>query len=507
VRAHATQRAVSCDLPRTADYKRGPTTRSKSMRSLSAFVAAAAVLNVAHAQLPQFQMSPASAITLGGAVATYQVTGTGGAAFAVFADIDGGPRDVLGERLYLGLTPALVPLLSGAMPASGAFSNAFTIPLLPGLAGLVIYGQSIEIDVAAPNGLFRVSGGASTSFHIGSAALVASMDAASLAGFTGTFAADIAGHVRGGPVTVRTHHTVDPQGIFFPQPILTPLVPFGCRQQIVYRTQDVGATGEVELLTAVRWRPHPAIVLLPDSFASFEVRAGHTQVVPDYSIDPFSALPQFPLSGLSTTFADNVIPTALPQVMFQGQYVILPSALQPNGYLPYPIAAPFRYDGVSSLLLEFRVGPGSGNGWNGGVVNLMVQSAAEPYGRVAASGTPGNPLIPSQATVATIADNTMHDLELEFARVETFCQSPWLDSGTASADYGSPVLARSLPTGTDVQMQFRGSATAGGTLPTAWSASPDIADGQRFLQFKLVFRANHLTGERPVVDTLVVPLH
>lgn len=477
------------------------------MRSLSMVCVVAASVAVARGQSPQLQMSPASAIALGGALASYQVTGTANALFGVFVDLDGGPRDLLGERFYLGLTPALTPLASGTMPTSGVFAGSFTLPLFAGLGGLVVYGESTQLDPSAPNGLFRKSSGASTSYHASQGAVVVPMDIPSLIGATGTFVADIAGHVRGGPVTVRTHQTVTFPGAQFSVPIQSPLTPAGCRQQSVYRTEDVGATGEAELLVGVRWRPHPAAPVVADTFTQFELRAGHTDVVPDYRLDPFSALPIAPFSGLSATFADNVLAGALPQVMYQGQYVIAPSALTASGYVPYPIAAPFRYDGVSSLLLEFRAASGTATGANGGAVNLMVQSSAQPNGRVLARGTPGNPLIPSHATVATIADNSMHDLELVFARVETFCQSRWLDTGIASPDYGAPILARSLPPGTDVTVVFRGSASPTGTSPTAWSATPDAADGLRFLQFKLVFHANAVTGERPVVDTLVVPLH
>jgi hypothetical protein len=75
-----------------------------------------------------------------------------------------------------------------------------------------------------------------------------------------------------------------------------------------------------------------------------------------------------------------------------------------------------------------------------------------------------------------------------------------------SPDYGTPVLAVSLPPGTSVQVEYRGSAFGSGGAPTtAWSTSPDIADGRRFLQFRITFSANPVTNERPLVDTLVVP--
>ena len=457
------------------------------------------------AQSPQFRMDPAVSIQLGGASATHDLTALPGSAFVVALDLDGGPTEVLGERLLLGLTPSLVTIQSGLIPPGGTASGGFSVPLLPFLAGVVVYGQGIVLDPAAPNGVFRASNGASTALFGGSGAVGVSFDGP-LAGFTGSFAADVAGHVRGGPVTTRTHQTIDPQGVFFLQPIQSPLVPFGCRQQMVFRTQDVGATGEPELLTGIRWRPHPAIPVSVDVHTAFELRAGHTPVVPDYSIDPFSALPSAPLSGLSTTFAANTIAVAPPQVLYQGAYIVDPADLLPSGYLPYPLFAPFRYDGLSSLLLEFRVGPNTANGTNGGVVRLMIQSNPEPFARVLARGSAGAFLVPAQTAVADVGDNAMHDLELEFTRVETFCESPWLDSGAPAPDYGAPVIARSLPPGTSVQASFRGAATAAGTNPTAWSPSPDVADGLRHLQFRLVFHSSAVTGERPLVDSVVVPL-
>jgi hypothetical protein len=168
--------------------------------------------------------------------------------------------------------------------------------------------------------------------------------------------------------------------------------------------------------------------------------------------------------------------------------------------------APFRYDGTRSLLLDVRVPPSSALGINGAMVRLRVQSAAEPAARAVAAGTASSPLNPATVANAVNADNAMMDLQVDFARVETFALSPWLDSSIWSPDYGMPVLASSLPPGTSVQVEYRGSHVGGGGVtPTAWSPSPDIADGRRFLQFRITFRANHVTDERPLVDTLVVP--
>ena len=476
------------------------------MRTLPHVLCATAAIAVVPAQIPLLNMTPASQISFLGAAASYDFSVLGGAPYALFLDLAGGPVNLLDERFYLGLSPSLATLTAGVVPVSSLVVGAYSVPLIPGLAGLTLYGQVVMLDPSAQNGLFRVSNGSSTSFWNATNAIVAGFDAASIGSYTGTFAADLIGKVRGGAVTRRTHSTVDPLGLPFGQGIRGPLNPFGSRVQMVFRTQDVGAIGQPELLTRVGWKPHPSQNVQADTFSHFELRAAHSEVVPIYTLDPWSALPIAPLSGLSLHYANNPTAGATQQTMYQGAYVIDPAQLLASGYMPYPIVSPFRYDGVSSLLLEYRVNPSAANGLNGSQVNLMVQSAAEPFARVTANGTNTALVVPAVTPNAQSGDNAMHDLELEFARIETHCQSPWLDAGAAAPDYQAPIVARSVPAGCSVQTLFRGSASPAGLLPTAWSSSPDIADGRRYLQFQIVFLADHLSGERPIVDTLIVPV-
>jgi hypothetical protein len=318
--------------------------------------------------------------------------------------------------------------------------------------------------------------------------------------------------VRGGPVTRRTHDTGNWLAPVFQAGVVGAMSPFGGRGQFVYPAADLAAGGEPELITAIRWSFHAAATVVLDTFPQFQLRVGHTDVVPDFTIDPWSALPMFPNSGLSHVFAANEITGEPPVLVYQGPYTLDPAQvvvhpqLPTIRYLPYPMFAPFRYDGMRSLLLDVRVPPSSALGINGAMVRLRVQSAAEPAARAVAAGTASSPLNPATVANAVNADNAMMDLQVDFARVETFALSPWLDSSIWSPDYGMPVLASSLPPGTSVQVEYRGSHFGGGGVtPTAWSPSPDIADGRRFLQFRITFRANHVTDERPLVDTLVVP--
>ncbi len=472
----------------------------KSSIAISAIVG---LSTLSPSQSPTLVMPGSSSISSTGAALNFSLFGQPGAPYAIFVDIAGGPVDVLGERFYLGFTGSLAAVQTAVLSPAGQGSHAAALPVFPGLSGLVIYGQAVALNAAAPNGLFQTSNGASTGFFGGSSQILQTFNMPLSNNYTGTFVQDIAGHVRGGAVVTRTVTTVDPQGIPYNQPIASPLVPLGCREQVVYRASNLGATGEPEQITGVRWRS--LTPLQQDYFPQFTMRMGHTDVVPDYSIDPWSSLPLFPDSGLSATFADNELQGDAPTVVYTGDYPINPANAQPNNFLAYPMSSTFAYDGHSSLLIDFRVPQSSALGLNGMAVNLMVQSSPLPGTRVVAGGTAGQPVNPNQVA-SGIVDNAMPEMEIDFARTATFLASPWLDSGSTQPDYDAAIIASSLPAGTSLEVVYRGASTAAGGNPTSWSSSPDVADGQQFLQYRITFHANHITGERPLVDTLVVPI-
>jgi hypothetical protein len=468
-----------------------------------ALIAIVGLQTVTPSQSPLLSMPGGSQISPTGAALNFTLSGQPGAPFAIFVDVDGGPVDVFGERFYLGFSSSLTAVRTDLVPPGGVAVHATSLPAFPGLSGLVVYAQAVALDPTASNGLFRASNGASSACYGGNATILETFDSPLPAGYTGTFVQDVTGHVRGGPITTRIVNTVDPQGVPFNAPIASPLQPFGSRQQIVYRAINLGATGEPELITGVRWRS----LLSPqaDNFPQFTMRIGHTDVVPNYTIDPWSALPAFPNSGLSTTFSDNELLGAPPSVVYTGAYPINPAQALPGNYMPYPMSSTFAYDGQSSLLIDFRVPQSTALGVNGMAVNLMVQSSALPGTRVVAAGNATQPVAPNQVATG-VADNAMPDFQIELARTMTFVASPWLDSLVAAPDYDTAIVAKSLPAGTSVQVQYRGSSSASGTNPTAWSSSQDVADGKRYLQYRITFQANHLTGERPLVDTLLVPI-
>ena len=460
-----------------------------------------ALPTIAFAQSPLLVMQPAAQVTSAGASVQTYLDAPAGSFYALWVDLDGGPMHVLGERLLLGGTPVLSLFDTGFVPAGGQVFRQTQVPLFAGMLGLVLYGQALVLDASAPNGLFATSNGASTAFHNGQQAFVDTFDL--LNGYSGDFATDVVGHVRGAPVTRRTIETILPNSSAASGPVGTPLVPFGCRAQYVYRAQDVGAIGTPELLTAVRWLPW--LQIAHDTFPAFDFRIGHTDVVPDYTVDLFTALPVAPQSGLSPTFAANERPGAPPVPVFQGAYEIAQALQRPNGYVPFPMFTPFEYDGVSSLLLDFRVPPGLSQGGNAPQLRFQVQSDPLPGARVVRSGTAQAPILPSQVTTGQ-ADNGLPQLELEFTRVSSTLRSPWQVTNGFFLDYGTPIVAKSLPPGTSIALRFRGSTNGDDSGATAWSDSPSVADGLIYLQYEITFRSNALTGDRPIVDSLVVPL-
>ena len=177
------------------------------------------------AQAPTLLMVEAVRLTSQGFPLVTTLVAPAGTAFAVYHDFDGGPREVLGERFLLGLTPALSAWDVGLVGASGNSNRSIQVPLFVGALGLIVYGQAVYADPTAPNGLFHATNAASTATYVGSSALVARFQDPVLEGYTGTFADDVEGHIRGGLVTQRTVETINPQSGQIGQGIQPPLSP------------------------------------------------------------------------------------------------------------------------------------------------------------------------------------------------------------------------------------------------------------------------------------------
>jgi len=124
----------------------------------------------------------------------------------------------------------------------------------------------------------------------------------------------------------------------------------------------------------------------------------------------------------------------------------------------------------------------------------------------AAAGSHGQP-VPMQpaATANGTRDALLFDWELVFERTVSVATSPWSTVPAPQLDYRDAIVCGHAPAGTSLLVEFRGRATAA-SAPTAWSASPNVADGMPWLQFRVTMTPDAATGVVPWVDTLIVPV-
>ncbi|MFT7534404.1 MAG: hypothetical protein ACI85K_000351 [Hyphomicrobiaceae bacterium] len=436
------------------------------------------------------------------------MTGPGGNIFALVADVAPGRTTVLGGEFDLAFSPSLLALSVGVL--TGNYQQS-SLPLVPSSlpASVPIYCQYGTWDVAQGFSTMQASNLDSFVGHDGTGAVTFNFSYPGYPAYQyeGTFDKTVYSRLQALPAVVRTVRPLPPEA--YPSLITSPLEPLhpsGARFQFAIRASDLGANGIPETLTAIRWKPQFGVVAT-ESFTQFELLAGHSSVVPDYSIDPWSALPAFPFSGLDTQFAQNQ--SSAPLAIFSGSYTVQPQALQASGYMPFPsLQQPFVYDGQSTLLLETQCAANASGGTpaNHQSMYSMVLSAPTPHATVfAAAGLNG---IPSPMQPGTTAAGTgasiLPDWELEFVRTTSVVTSPFRASAIAAPDYLAPIVAAYTPPGTSISIEYRGQAS-GTSVLTAWSSSPDIADGMLQIQFRVRMESNPVTGAVPWIDALSIP--
>ena len=434
--------------------------------------------------------------------------------YALLVDVSAGNGSLLGVPIELSLSPAALLVHVGVIGALGSPSASFPLVLPPGALppGLPFFTQAVSLDPNQGIGSALVSNIDSFAAHSAPDAIVVPFTSG--AGFTplisGVYDTSVQTRLQALPPSTRLVRTVPTDGLVSPVPFSgQPLHPSGSRVQMVVRAADLGTVGVPETLMSVRWRPLFGGVV-PEILPQFELLAARTDVVPDYAVDPFSALPAFPQSGLSPQFDQNPLPNS--QVsLFSGSYSVQPQNLLANGYLPFPVLQQsFVYDGQSSLLLETRCAATlvGGPPVNFGVPYLMVVSSPLPFGTVvAAAGYNGQPApVVPQSTPVGFGGSFLFDWQLELRRTRSTALSMWF-AGPGNRDYQAPIVAAFTPPGTSISIEYRGNDCETCLNPTPWSSSPDIADGRAMLQFRVVMEANPLTGAVPWIDTLIVPVH
>ena len=426
--------------------------------------------------------------------------------FATFLDLAGGPVTVLGETLWLALSPALTQIDAGQLDGIGARASSLPTPSLAALVGQPFFMQSVVLDPQAANGLFAASNGQSTILHGHTAAIVFEFRDAFAEGVTGTYDPGVKERLMAGPIARRTHTVAPASGLPFPQAVQTPLSPPTARMQHVYRAGDLGASGEPEYVTALRWRPLGPVT--PDAFARVHITLGHTTIVPDYTIDLFSALPKYPSSGLGMTFAGNYKAQDTPVVVCDAPYSIVPSALRADGFMPWPaLSAAFLYNGIDSLLVDERVvASATTAGTNGFAVRLMVLSAAQPNTRVFAPGNMQPSIDPFAVQTAAQGDNTLYELQLDFVRATSTATTRFVQSPGPMKRYFAPAVAASVPAGTRYELWFEGATDQSGTNATGFVSDVAWLATYGWLRMQVRFTANPLDGARPSLDTVVIPV-
>ena len=108
---------------------------------------------LASAQSPVFSMPPFVIPGVTGSQITWSIDGAIPHPFAILADLSGGPVDLFGERFYLGFSPVLTTLSVSPL-STGPVQQTISIPTVPGMLGVSIYGQPVVFDALAPNGVF-----------------------------------------------------------------------------------------------------------------------------------------------------------------------------------------------------------------------------------------------------------------------------------------------------------------------------------------------------------------
>lgn len=464
------------------------------------------------AQQPQLWLTPHGVSRLNAnASLGWSLVSRPGDVYVLLADSAPGNTTVLGRSFDLAFSPGLLALAVGVFGQGLVNGNlALQPPSLP--AGVPLYLQFASWAPQLGFDSLLVSNVDSFAAHSTPVAFAFSFEniAAWAEPMTGLYDQGQQFRLQALPPTTRVVRPLPPQAWPLPAAYAwQPLHPSGARFQLALRAADLGATGSPERLTAVRWRPLFGVVA-DETFPQFELLAAHSDVVPDYRLDPITNLPIAPASGLAPQFAANPSAGTTPVTMFSGTYDIQAQDLLPSGYLPFPAPQQaFDYDGTSSLLLETRCPPrpGLGTPQNFQLPYRTLTAVTQPASMVfAAAGWNGqpSPLPPLAATTGT-GDALLYDWELEFERTVSVAQSAWFATLLPNAIFLPAIAAQHTPPGTSLVVEFRAKASATAT-PGPWSSSPGVGNGLAFLQFRVTMTANATTGAVPWLDTLLLPV-
>ncbi|MEZ5974068.1 MAG: Ig-like domain-containing protein [Planctomycetota bacterium] len=149
-------------------------------------------------------------------------------------------------------------------------------------------------------------------------------------------------------IAADRQQTVPGLMIPFSAGIQTPLSNLGSKAQILYRFCDMGWTLEDKTqanidVYGLAWAPVNGLVTF-DSFSEFEMRMSHTRYAPDEIIDPGTAWPLWPQSGLQAVYTSNLL-----DGVADPQKVVSPRA---DGYIVDP-GNVFSVAGTTTQFMPF----------------------------------------------------------------------------------------------------------------------------------------------------------
>jgi hypothetical protein len=434
-----------------------------------------------------------------------------GKPYLLLADLGAGRLDLGGETLWLAGSPGLFSLDAGLMPLSGRRTLQFPLPT--GLHGLAVYSQVVLLDGAAPNGAFTLSNLRSSVLYGTRSFVGERFGDAAAAGFSGDFDRTAKGFLTGEAVRYRETRVLDVMrsGAPFQQPLAGPFENHGVRHQWVLRP-DFVQSGPDHAIVGMAWKVFGGQFQGTMRYPRFTIELRHSDVRPDYRVGAFSSLPIYPKSGLEDFFANNYVAGEPPVRAYDGVYDLQPQALRQDGYMPFPdFEKQLLYDDARSLLIEFFVPPVQGAAMQSGMsVWLPVTTMSFPNSRCFAKGTASAPIDPYRRIQGS-GDNTLPGFLLQIAKVRSTAVSPWYDAAVTQPTWKKPIVCATLPTGTRVEIECQGAQSPGGAgLRSAWipadQVETQLAGSYPSLRFRLRLIANGLTGERPIVHSVIVPV-
>lgn len=324
---------------------------------------------------------------------------------------------------------------------------------------------------------------------------------------------------------------------------------FGRRLQLAFDVNDLGPSGTI---TSIGWGPdrnatfvatYPAVTIRLGT-ASADVGLFLTETFADNSDGPLTIVYQGPYNVAQRANVGNeaVAPAPFaPGTPYQPLFDF-------TGFVPWPALKKFvDWDTgpagpVSPRAMILEVDAVAGSTWQEcrayfrGPLAFpgLIPQARTGRRLVAESG--GSAANPPWAAGAPNPDPTVQDTAFTISKVATRVQSrfytpdpvgtdglayppPYSTQRTfgTKSDYGPmQFVTSSLPTGTDVVVEYQGATVldpgSSRTQPdlthptTPWTTDPDDCDGYPYVRWRITLRANPVTGERPTVGTAALPI-